>query len=123
MTLPPPQTASAMGDFPAYCARPACRAEMRSGRRYCSTACEQAARGELDAARARLRSLSASLRQASADVARFADHDDDRPTPDLEVALAAARAALRHVPDESPGMAELRALVDAVSDRAREMRR
>lgn len=57
-----------MSDFPAYCARPACRAEIRSGRRYCSTECEQAARGELDAARARLRVLTSSLRQASADL-------------------------------------------------------
>lgn len=90
-----------MSDFPAYCARPACRKEIRSARRYRSTECEQAARRELGAARARLRSLRASVRQASADVATFTDHDDvhwPQTWREAETYLAAIDLADNRVP-------------------------
>lgn len=114
-------------DYPGYCARPACRKEFRrvtgvSGRpnQYCSTDCQQTVRTERKAVAAKVRRIEEMLRQARTDLDAFDAHDLDKPIRSvshnqLGVAVSKAATALKYVPADTPGIAELAELVEAVA--------
>lgn len=107
-----------MNGLVGYCARPACRRELRQdepGPAYCNDDCERAARADWDRLNARLEHLNALAEQTRIDLARHDGVGNVEPITEtiFSSALARAQGALPFLPADDPVVRLLRNLTEA----------